>query len=66
MHSSLSLAVGYNTVVTHGKRSCNNVVVILAKDKPPVPRSPPGSGLRTWLLAPGVSLKEAIMDINNV
>src|SRR5215217_2934598 len=35
MHSSLSLAVGYNRVVTHGRRSCNNVVAILAKDKAP-------------------------------
>jgi len=26
MPSPLSLAVGYNTVVTHGRRSCNNVV----------------------------------------
>jgi hypothetical protein len=33
MHSSLSLAVGYNSIVTHGRRSCNNVVAILAKDK---------------------------------
>src|SRR5918993_4273269 len=33
MHSPLSLAVGYNTIVTHGRRSCNNVVAILAKDK---------------------------------
>src|SRR5215217_7628066 len=30
MHSSLSLAVGYNKVVTHCRRSCNNVVAILA------------------------------------
>ena len=35
MHSSLSLAVGYNRVVTHGWRSCNNVVAILARDKAP-------------------------------
>jgi hypothetical protein len=35
MHSSLSLAVGYKEVVTHGRRSCNNVVAILAKDKAP-------------------------------
>jgi hypothetical protein len=35
MHSPLSLAVGYNEVVTHGRRSCNNVVAILAKDKAP-------------------------------
>src|SRR5688500_8929990 len=28
MHSPLSLVVGYNTVVTHGRRSCNNVVAI--------------------------------------
>ena len=35
MHSSLSLAVGYNRVVTHGRRSCNNVVATLAKDKTP-------------------------------
>src|SRR5215207_7868549 len=35
MHSSLSLAVGYNRVVTHGRRPCNNVVAILAKDKTP-------------------------------
>jgi hypothetical protein len=33
MPSPLSLAVGYNRVVTHGRRSCNNVVAILAKDK---------------------------------
>ncbi len=33
MHSPLSLAVGYNRLVTHGRRSCNNVVAILAKDK---------------------------------
>src|SRR5215204_1085641 len=33
MHSPLSLAVGYNRIVTHGRRSCNNVVAILAKDK---------------------------------
>src|SRR5215208_3069668 len=32
---SLSLAVGYNTIVTHGRRSCNNVVATLAKDKTP-------------------------------
>src|SRR5215217_645182 len=31
MHSSLSLAVGYKEVVTHGRRSCNNVVAILAR-----------------------------------
>jgi hypothetical protein len=31
MHSSLSLAVGYNRVVTHGRRSCNNVVAIHAR-----------------------------------
>src|SRR5215203_4599716 len=30
---SLSLAVGYNKVVTHGRRACNNVVAILANDK---------------------------------
>src|SRR5215212_11249337 len=30
MHSPLSLAVGYNSIVTHGRRSCNNVVAILA------------------------------------
>src|SRR5215203_1466469 len=35
MHSPLSLAVGYNRIVTHGRRSCNNVVAILAKDKAP-------------------------------
>jgi hypothetical protein len=35
MHSPLSLAVRYNTVVPHGWRSCNNVVAILAKDKTP-------------------------------
>jgi hypothetical protein len=35
MHSSLSLAVGYNRVLTHGRRSCNYVVAILAKDKTP-------------------------------
>src|SRR5215208_5100769 len=35
MHSSLSLAVGYNSIVTHSRRSCNNVVAILAKDKAP-------------------------------
>ena len=35
MHSPLSLAVGYNRVVTHGRRSCNNVVAILAKDRLP-------------------------------
>jgi hypothetical protein len=35
IHSPLSLAVGYNSVVTHGRRSCNNVVAILAKDKTP-------------------------------
>src|SRR5215207_6506623 len=33
MHSPLSLAVGYNRIVTHGRRSCKNVVAILAKDK---------------------------------
>jgi hypothetical protein len=33
MHSPLSLAVGYNSVVTQGGHSCNNVVAILAKDK---------------------------------
>src|SRR5215218_6494510 len=33
MHSSLSLAVGYSSIVTHGRRSCNDVVAILAKDK---------------------------------
>jgi hypothetical protein len=31
MHSPLSLAVGYNTIVTHGRRSCNNVVAIRAR-----------------------------------
>jgi hypothetical protein len=36
MHSLLSLAVGYNRVVTHGRRWCNNVVAILAKDKTPL------------------------------
>jgi hypothetical protein len=35
MHSPLSLAVGYNRVLTHGRRWCNNVVAILAKDKAP-------------------------------
>jgi hypothetical protein len=35
MPSPLSLAVGYNQIVTHGRRSCNNVVAILAKDKTP-------------------------------
>jgi hypothetical protein len=35
MPSPLSLAVGYNRVVTHGRRLCNNVVAILAKDKIP-------------------------------
>src|SRR5215211_6204847 len=35
MHSSLSLAVGYNRVVTHGWRSCNNVVAILAREPYP-------------------------------
>jgi|SRR5687767_9008275 hypothetical protein len=35
MHSPLSLAVGYNRVVTHGRRLCNDVVAILAKDKTP-------------------------------
>jgi hypothetical protein len=30
MHSPLSLAVGYNRIVTRGRRSCNNVVAILA------------------------------------
>src|SRR5215212_27149 len=35
MHSPLSLAVGYNRIVTHSRRSCNNVVAILAKDKTP-------------------------------
>src|ERR687897_2623368 len=35
MHSPLSLAVGYNRVVTHGRRSCNNVVATLAKHKTP-------------------------------
>src|SRR5215207_2917292 len=35
MHSPLSLAVGYNRVVTHGRHSCNNVVAILAKHKTP-------------------------------
>src|SRR5919112_4419170 len=29
----LSLAVGYNRIVTHGRRPCNNVVATLAKDK---------------------------------
>src|SRR5918994_1480282 len=33
--SPLSLAVGYNRIVTHGRRSCNDVVAILAKDKTP-------------------------------
>ena len=33
IHSPLSLAVGYNRIVTHGRRPCNNVVAILAKDK---------------------------------
>src|SRR5215212_2694665 len=31
MHPQLSLAVGYNSIVTHGRRSCNNVVAILAR-----------------------------------
>src|SRR5919106_6948255 len=31
----LSLAVGYNKVVTHGRRLCNDVVAILAKDEAP-------------------------------
>src|SRR5215204_6700161 len=35
MPSPLSLAVGYNRVVTHGRLSCNNVVATLAKDKVP-------------------------------
>src|SRR5215217_1916754 len=35
MHSPLSLAVGYNRVVTHGRRPCNNVVATLAKDEFP-------------------------------
>jgi hypothetical protein len=35
MHSSLSLAVGYNRIVTHGGRRCNDVVAILAKDEAP-------------------------------
>src|SRR5215207_8921676 len=35
IHSPLSLAVGYNRVVTHGRRRCNNVVATLAKDKTP-------------------------------
>jgi hypothetical protein len=35
MHSSLSLAVGYNRVVTHRRRPCNDVVATLAKDKTP-------------------------------
>jgi hypothetical protein len=33
MHSPLSLAVGYNRIGTHGRRSCNNVATIFAKDK---------------------------------
>src|SRR5215207_6449585 len=33
IHSPLSLAVGYNRIVTHGRRPCNSVVAILAKDK---------------------------------
>jgi hypothetical protein len=33
MPSPLSLAVGYNRVVTHGRHSCNNVVATLAKHK---------------------------------
>jgi hypothetical protein len=39
----LSLAVGYNEIGTHGRRSCNNAVAILAKDKAPIPYSPPGA-----------------------
>ena len=35
MHPQLSLAVGYNRIVTHGRRSCDNVVATLAKDKVP-------------------------------
>jgi hypothetical protein len=35
MHSLLSLAVGYNRIVTHSRCSCNNVVATLAKDKTP-------------------------------
>jgi hypothetical protein len=35
MHSPPSLAVGYNKIVTHGRRACNNVVAIFAKDKTP-------------------------------
>src|SRR5215212_6209214 len=35
MHSLLSLAVGYNRVATHGRRSCNNVVAIRARISQP-------------------------------
>src|SRR5215204_114396 len=35
MHSPLSLAVGYNTIGTHGRRLCNDVVAPLAKDEFP-------------------------------
>jgi|SRR5215208_83889 hypothetical protein len=35
MHSPLSLAVGYNTIVTHSRRPCNDVVATRAKDKAP-------------------------------
>src|SRR5215203_5649975 len=41
MHSSLSLAVGYNEVVTHSRRSCDCVVANLAKDKTPSLPAPP-------------------------
>src|SRR5215204_5800249 len=35
MHSLLSLAVGYNEVITQGGCLCNNVVAILAEDRLP-------------------------------
>jgi hypothetical protein len=38
MHSPLSLAFGYKEVVTHGRRSCNRVVVRFAGLEDPVLR----------------------------
>jgi hypothetical protein len=55
MPSSLSLAVGYNSIVPHGRRPCNNVVATLAREKTPTlfsRRRTPASILSSAALGP--------------
>src|SRR5215217_6113512 len=61
MHSPLSLAVGYNTIVTHSRGACNNVVAILANALYcPWPRFP--SFLARPMLCPFQWLRRIVDD----